>query len=454
MNLTMQITIANKITITGHEERFTRVLRARLTFDNPKWIENDRRGFSNYDTPRRLTYLREDEGKVYVPRGYAGQLLDLCNRMNVRYDLNDKRRALPDVPFTFTGTLRDFQADAVDALRQRDFGTLAAPTGSGKTVIGLAVIAERKQPALIVVHTRELLYQWIERIEAFLDIPDAEVGIIGDGKKTIGNKITVALVQSLYKCAKDVAPDIGQLVIDECHRAPSRVFAEAVIRFDCKYQLGLSATPYRRDRLSRLIYWFIGDIRHEIKRDTLEDTGDILKAEVITRETEFRTLLNPSEEYSRMLSELTQDRRRNALIASDVAAEASNGGGICLILSDRKIHCEELQRILAEHHHIDSDVLTGNLPISARKDIVTRLNAGEIKVLIATGQLVGEGFDCRALSTLFLATPIKFQGRVIQYLGRILRPALGKEKPRVYDYVDSNIGVLVASANARSRILQ
>ena len=86
-----------------------------------------------------------------------------------------------------------------------------------------------------------------------------------------------------------------------------------------------------------------------------------------------------------------------------------------------------------------------------RAEIIERLNAGEIKILIATGQLIGEGFDCKGLSTIFLTTPIKFSGRVLQYIGRVLRPAPGKDKARVFDYIDVNVGALVASARARQR---
>jgi len=143
-------------------------------------------------------------------------------------------------------------------MASRDFGALSAPTGSGKTVVTLALIAKRRQPVLIVVHTRELQDQWMARIETFLGIPREEVGIIGGGKKRIGSKITVALVQSLYKVAGDICHHVGHLVVDECHRAPSRTFTEAVTAFDCHYMTGLSATPWRRDGLSRLIYWYLG----------------------------------------------------------------------------------------------------------------------------------------------------------------------------------------------------
>ena len=87
--------------------------------------------------------------------------------------------------------------------------------------------------------------------------------------------------------------------------------------------------------------------------------------------------------------------------------------------------------------------------LADRRKVVAALNAGHVKVLVATGQLIGEGFDCRELSTLFLATAIRFNGRLLQYLGRVLRPAPGKVKATVYDYLDINVPVLEAAARAR-----
>ena len=343
------------------------------------------------------------------------------------YDLVDRRRALAPVDFTFTGKLRDFQDEAVKNIAASDFGTLAAPTGSGKTVIALALVAQRRQPALVVVHTRELLAQWVDRIGAFLGIPAPEVGIIGGGKVKVGEKITVALVQSLHKCANEVAPHVGRLLVDECHRAPSRAFTEAVTSFDSRFMLGLSATPWRRDGLSRLIWWYLGDKVHEVNKEALVDAGYVLKAEVIWRRTDFDSTYVPSDEYSRMLSELTQDPDRNALITGDVAREAGNIGGVCLVLTDRKAHCETLVDLLAGQG-VKAKMLTGDLGNGERARVVEAVNAGRVKVLVATGQLIGEGFDCRQLSTLFLATPIRFNGRLLQYLGRVLRPAPGKGK--------------------------
>ncbi len=448
----MKVQIDNKLSIFDIPSHFSRIVYDRLTLDNPKWIENNRMNRWNGNTPKHLRFYEKTDNLI-APRGFIRQLIGMASKYDIPYQIEDQRRILPEIGFTFQGKLRPFQKQAVTDILSREFGTLSAATGSGKTVMALYIIAERKQPALIVVHTKVLLNQWIDRIVSFMGIPKGEIGIIGAGKKTIGKQITVALVQSLYKCADEVSPYIGHIVIDECHRTPSRTFTEAVTAFDCRYMLGLSATPWRRDKLSKLIYWHIGDIVHEVDKFELIENGDILQADVVIRETNFTTCLDPSNEYSKMLSELTQDLERNRLIASDVTTESRDGGGICLVLSDRKAHCVAIQQVLLDDYNVSSALLTGDVPARQRQDIVARLNKGQIKVLVASGSLLGEGFDCKQLSTLFLATPIRFDGRVIQYLGRVLRPAKGKAKPKVYDYIDSHVGVLRVSAKARQSVL-
>ena len=153
-----------------------------------------------------------------------------------------------------------------------------------------------------------------------------------------------------------------------------------------------------------------------------------------------------------MLSELTLDDARNRLIAADIAAEAGSQPGICLVLTDRKKHCESLGALLRYGFSLSVDILTGDLTAGQRQSVMDRLQEGRIKVLIATGQLIGEGFDCRELTTLFMATPVRFSGRIIQYLGRILRPAPGKKRARVFDYVDVNVEPLLKAAGARKKI--
>ncbi len=449
----LRIVLGRDIRMASVPPVLDRLLTDTLEIPNPKWIENNRMGRWNRETPKTLCfYTRTDSDGLRIPRGFMGRLVRACRRHDIPYAIEDRRRMPPQVDFTFSGDLKPFQEAAVTAFREKHFGTLAAPTGSGKTVMAIAMIAMRRQPALIIVHTRELADQWVQRLETFLGVAAADIGMIGCGKKKVGDQLTVALVQSLYKCAEEVSPHIGFLIVDECHRCPSRTFTEAVNVFDAYYMLGLSATPWRRDNLSSLIFWHLGDIQHAIDKQTLIQTGDILKASIAYRNTDFKPYHDPTTSYSKMLAELTADDKRNHMIAADVAAEAAKAEGICLVLSDRKRHCETLKAILTYRYKLAVEVLTGDVDVRERSEILKRLAGGQVQVLIATGQLIGEGFDCPNLSTLFLTTPVRFSGRVLQYIGRVLRPASGKAQARIYDYIDHHVGVLQAAASARQAV--
>lgn len=455
----MLVTVKNYAYLQNIPEALLTTLEDKLTLANPKWLENERMGRWNYKTPQKLRYYRKSpKGGLRIPRGLLHWLLNHCKETGTEVTIDDQRKLLPQVMFEFKGKLKDFQRDAVKNMLGHAFGTLESPTGSGKTVMALAMIAARRQPALIIVHTKELAEQWLDRVETFLGVPREECGFIGGGKKRVGERITIALVQSLYRIAKEVAPGVGYLLVDECHRCPSRTFTEAVTAFDCQFMTGLSATPFRRDKLEDLIFWHLGDIRFQMRRTLLLEKGAILPVEALMRQTGF-TLpvingceLDPAEEYNKMMKYLAADKDRNAQITADIAAHAQGNQGIVLVLSDRKTHCQELAARLKIITKQEIAVLTGDLKKAERLDVVEKLRAGQIKILVATGQLIGEGFDLPELSSLFLATPIGFRGRLLQYLGRVLRPAPGKEFAVVYDYVDVNVELLHKAALKRQKL--
>ena len=170
--LSMKITINNKISIKDVPQDLMAELKGRLAFTNPAWVQNDKRGYSNWQTPRVLKFYEVlGNGDITLPRGYIRQLIGLCRQYNVNYEITDSRSTLDSVKFQFHGKLRDYQEKAVSDVLGHDFGVLSSPPGSGKTCMSLFCIAERRQPALIICHTRELMLQWINRIEQFLGIP-------------------------------------------------------------------------------------------------------------------------------------------------------------------------------------------------------------------------------------------------------------------------------------------
>jgi superfamily II DNA or RNA helicase len=445
----MQFELKNKVILTGMSPKTTEAIRQQLTIQNPAYGKAIKMGKWPGCIPRTLEFYKETPAGLECPKGAAQMLYDEyrhdpCENITI---VNNMRTLAP-VSFDFNGKLRPLQAQAVDGCSQQSIGLLVSSTGAGKTVMALYLVAQRGQPVLIVVHTKELMNQWIERICKFLGIQAADVGIIGGGKFRIGKQITVGMVQTLHKRAAEVSPHIGHLIVDECHRVTSMQYVKTIEQFDCKYLLGLTATPFRNDGLGKIIQWHIGPITARIDKKDLLDNGNLCQAEAVFIKTGFTPVADPSDYYSQALSELTQDLDRNRLISSTV--KSHNGTGITLVLSDRKKHCEYLGDILRQEQGINAAVLTGQTPAKERDQIIQDLQAGTCQYLVATGSLIGEGFDLPEIGTLLLATPIKFSGKLIQYVGRALRPAPGKSKAVIMDFVDDH-GVFENSARARWR---
>ncbi len=436
------LTVGSQACLRGASATLAAALKQQLTIDNPEYLEAKK--YSRWMGKKlkpQLYFFTEHGDAITFPRGYANHTILLARKF-MRQDpqIIDQRQTLAPVDFHFQGELRPYQEEAITAITRHDFGVLEAGTGSGKTVIALAVIAKRQQPTLVLVHTKELLYQWTERARTFLGV---EAGMIGDSHFSLA-PITIAIVNSARNRLAELPAHFGQLCVDECHRVPASLFTEVVSAFDCRYLLGLSATAFRRDGLTKLIYMSLGDRAFKVETFDLHESGAVLKPEYLQRATEFRYVYRGN--YQALMKALCSNAARNQLIVADILKERATSPGTILVVSDRVKHCEALA-VMLEKHDCPSAVLTGKLPADLRTTLVDSIRQGEVKVLISTVQLIGEGFDCPDLATLFLTTPIKFTGRLLQVVGRVLRPAHGKQA-RVYDYVDP-VGVLSSSAQSR-----
>lgn len=772
----INLTITNQIDVPYIDERFDDFIYGELTIRNPVWLENHRMKRYNWKTPKELYFYKEvDKNGLYVPRGFLPDMIEYLDHNNIEFKIDNRTHVEKEkINFEFSGHLRPFQEIAIKSMLNQNEGTLCAPTGSGKTVMGIYMIAKRKQPTIIIVHTKELLYQWMDRLKEFLNI--VNYGKIGDGCLDENKHITVALIQtlrnypeivnqyeflivdecfvagtkiddkpieqikpgdfvnsynhktnkiekkrviktfknkprslctikikgqnplicteshqfftkrnyltsyelhssdtmlcidslscnskeddheeknnnskllhlwknnkmsrkealenitiqstrrdsllfkSMYErgikkrenkiwqilitiqqkiclgsnekkqpnvqskkhrkneinkksqqnikyldwktwwqwtihsipnsfsycfgmangggyqnrqytnrwqwisyllqnrcrkqkiknrnrnrwpstqceistinrpkerketywsglenikihkrrsngtfgsmCSENYVYNIevednhnyfaNNVLVHNCHRCPSKTFTHVVKKFSGRYIMGLSATPYRRDGLTKAIEWYVGKILHKIEPRELIKEGYITGIQSIIRKTNFiASMEDPSAEYSKLLQELSLDEKRNQMIIDDII-NAVNDGETCLVLSDRKNHCQELQNLLSSKF-IDSKILTSDVFPENRKQIVKDVNNGKIKILIATSQLIGEGFDCKNLSALFLTLPIRFSGRIIQYLGRVLRPMENKDVALVYDYFDESVRCLYGSFKSRQK---
>ncbi len=443
------LTIAADCLLKDIPFELEKAVKDRLTIDNPKYISAKKYGrWIGKKLKPTLKYYESVPGGLRFPRGFANQAVLLCREfIQETPEIHDERLLLEEERFVFKGALRPYQQAALLAAEKRSFGVLEAGTGSGKTVMALAIIAKRRQPTLIIVHTKELLYQWQERVQGFLDY---DPGLIGDGRFDV-RPISVAIVNTARKRIAELVPKFGHLVVDECHRVPAALFTDIVSNFSGHYLLGLSATAFRSDEgLTKLINFYMGDQFHKVDQEELQASGAIVKPELIRCKTAFQ--YHYQGDYQPLIAALIKDEARNQQIITDVArVSREKNSGIQLLVSDRVSHCqvfEEGLRLLG----VDVVLLTGQTSAEQRTIIVESVQSGRVQVLVATLQLIGEGFDCPGLSTLFLTTPITFEGRLLQVLGRIMRPAKGK-RARVYDYVDEAVSVLNRSAAGRKKIL-
>ena len=439
----LTISLSNNIEIISSEmsTALLTFLKDELNFFNTDFIIKKNSGRTTFGTKRYFKFIEESNGCVIIPKGFIKKLLVYCIQQNIPYQLNDSRKLLPPVVFSFNASLKEYQLPAVVAASKKDIGLIVAPPGSGKTVVGLKIIADKQQPALIVVHRKQLADQWAERIEAFLGIPKHDIGKIGDGKTKIGKRITIAMIQSLGKElqkpeADQLVRSFGTILVDECHHIAAETFKNAISLFHSYYLYGLTATPFRKNSDDRLIFIHLGEVISELKSS---DLGISTQPEIIIRNTSLDVQYNAKTDRFETLSNiLIHDSDRNKLIFKDLAFQLNTGKRI-VILTERKEHIETLQQYLKQSY--ETVTLSGDDSEASRNFKWRILRDGNYQILITTGQYFGEGTDLQNVQCLFLVYPFSFEGKLIQYIGRVQRSELN---PIIYDYRDIKIDYLNA----------
>lgn len=410
---------------------------------NPEFYEKQRMRFSTWDTPRFISVYREDLEWLHLPRGLTGKVEDLLDSLGSSLDVGDDRPDPPATYFDFRGTLRPQQTAAVSDLVDHELGVLVAPPGAGKTVMACSVIAHHRTPTLVVVDRKELLDQWRSRLHDHLGVEPSELGQIGGGRNKATGVIDVAMIQSLVRRDDPSLFDAyGLIVVDECHHLPAVSFSTCMQAARTRRWLGLTATPYRRDRLEALISFQCGPVRHEIKPAAVEGS-ELVRRELVIHHTETDVSEDEAAHIQDVFRAISQDPPRTEQICQDVH-EACAAGRTCLVLTQRTEHIDALVAGLAALGD-EALVLRGGLGKRARQavsDAIAGRDPDDGIVLVATGSYLGEGFDWPELDTLFLAFPLAFKGRVVQYVGRLLRVHEGKHHVELHDYVDSRIPVL------------
>lgn len=440
-SIELTITLDNNVRINRNAlvPQLINFLKEELNFSNNEFYIRKNSGKNTFGLDRYFKFIEEIDDYILLPKGFIGKTLRFCKEKNISNNFVDNRKLHKTVLFSFQATLKEYQKPTIVATDKKDIGVIVAPPGSGKTIMALKIVANKQQPALIIVHRKQLADQWVERIGSFLGILKKEIGKIGQGKVKLGEKVTIATIQSLAKIfekgeGKELAQAFGLIIVDECHHIPATTFHNTISKFHSYYLYGLTATPFRKYNDGKLIFIHLGEVISEIKSTEIESSEN---PEIIIRNTVLNVPYNAKTDHFETLSKiLVHDSERNKLILEDVSKVLKTGKK-AVILTERKEHIDTLNQYLKQSY--ETVTLSGDDSESSRNNKWKILNSGNFQVLITTGQFFGEGSDLQNIQCLFLVYPFSFEGKLIQYIGRVQRSEI---TPTIYDYRDYKIDYL------------
>ena len=452
MPKSLTVTLANLIYF--EKAQLPQSLANRLirlaAFQNPEFYKKQAMRFSVWDEPRVIGCAENHPNHIALPRGCLDAALALLRDNSSGCELVDERYVGLPLDAAFAGTLRPDQELAVAAMLHHDAGVLCAPTAFGKTVTAAAMIARRGVNTLVLVHRTELLKQWQERLQSFLGVGKGVVGTIGGGKAKPTGKIDIAVMQSLSRQGEvnPLVENYGHVIVDECHHVGAASFDAILKQAKATYVLGLTATPIRRDGQQPIIFMQCGPTRHTAAKPI----GAPHDLAVTPRTLHSRIDLPQAAGIQDVFRHLAIDQARTDAIAAEVINAYGQGRKV-LVLTERTEHLGAIQTALAAK--VPSlFVLHGRIAKKQRAALIAELGAlppEAPRVLLATGKLVGEGFDHPPLDTLVLAMPVSWKGTLQQYAGRLLREHAAKTDVRIIDFVDTGHPALLRMWEKRQR---
>ena len=452
MPQSLTVTLANLVYF--EKAQLPQALANRLirlaAFQNPEFYKKQAMRFSVWDEPRVIGCAENYPAHIALPRGCLDAARELLLDNGIACDLIDEQYAGVALDAGFAGTLRPDQEVAVTAMLKHEAGVLCAPTAFGKTVTAAAMIARRAVNTLVLVHRTELLKQWQERLQSFLGVGKGVVGTIGGGKAKPTGKIDIAVMQSLSRQGEinPVVENYGHVIIDECHHIGAASFDAILKVVKAKYVLGLTATPIRRDGQQPIIFMQCGPIRY-----TAAKSASAPHDLVVQPRSLFTRIDLPSEAgIQDVFRHLAIDKARTGAIAAEVRGAYQQGRKV-LVLTERTEHLDAI--LVALDGQVPTPfVLHGRMSKKQRAVMIAQLDElppEAPRILLATGKLVGEGFDHPALDTLVLAMPISWKGTLQQYAGRLHREHATKTDVRIIDFVDTGHSALLRMWDKRQR---
>ncbi len=451
----VRATRANLIFVekAGLPDSFLDQITRLAAFENPEFYRAQAMRLPTWDKPRVISCAQEFDDHLALPRGCLEDLNDVIAGYGSRLEVTDERTEGSLILSKFSGVLRPEQRRAAKAVLAQEDGVLSAGTAFGKTVVAASIIAKRGVSTLVLVHRRELMEQWRERLATFLDTDPATIGVIGGGKRKPTGLIDIAVLQSLVRkgVVDPIVAEYGQIVVDECHHVSAFSFEAVLRQARARYVLGLTATPVRKDGHHPIIAMQCGPARFktDLKRQAAARPFDHV---VVPRETGFGVSALAADGIQEVYRLLASDETRNALIVEDVIA-AAKAKRSALVLTERTAHRDLIASLISDQvPHVFA--LSSGVGVKKRAELAERMKAvpaGEPTILVATGRLVGEGFDDARLDTLFLAMPISWRGTLQQYAGRLHRLHDGKSEVIIYDYIDPLVPMLARMWEKRLR---
>ena len=454
------ITKSNMLYITLNQlsSKVLNHLRRIASFRNPEFYSKQALRLSTYSTPRIISCAELTEEHLALPRGCEDAVVELLKEKGVAFRLEDKTNHGRKISIHFNGGLRKEQQEAVDTLTSNNTGILSATTAFGKTVAAIGIIAKRAVNTLILVHTKALLDQWVQRLEQFLivdEIPKVEEGKrrrkqslspIGTLSST-GNKlhgiIDIALMQSCISDneVKSFVKDYGMVIADECHHVSAINFERILKVANAQYVYGLTATPIRKDGHQPIIFMQCGPIRYSSDAKVQMQNQSFQRL-LVPRFTPFRLVSNEDIAFAKVTQQIAEDEYRNILIVRDILEVLENGRSP-IILTSRTSHVALLAELLQPHCPNVITLVGSNSTKEKRQKMEQLLSipSSEPLIIVATGKYIGEGFDYARLDTLFLVSPVAWKGIIAQYAGRLHREHEGKQEVLIYDYIDIRVPV-------------
>ena len=372
----------------------------------------------------RFPVFRISEKYLYMPKYYGISKFGLPNEKNI------KEQSGKQVKFDFKAKLRDYQQDTCELilkhLKEKQSGLASIYTGWGKTCAALWIAHKMGLKTLIVVHTENLLNQWRERITDFLGITVEEIGIIQGPKTEFDKNIAIGMIQSISMkdYSNDAFKEFGFTIFDEVHLTPSRVFSRVFYKIGAKHNLGLSATLTRRDGLTKVIKYFLGDVIVNLRLNILTPNITVYYSNI--EPLEQKTMINGKVNMPSMINDLCDSFARNLEIIAILKKKYEENRKI-LVLTDRRNHCNELKRLMGQDYENDIGLYYGGMKNDTLKE------SNKKRIIFATYQIASVGYDNPELDTLIFASP---KTNIEQAVGRILRQENDNE-PEVIDIVDA-----------------